>query len=126
MHGLKQDYQSIQNKSDRQGSKQGRPRRAALIYFLLELRFFDEPFLELFFPPFFEPFFAEGTFPPASRASDSPIAIACFLLVTFLPERPLFNSPRFISCMAFSTFSPAFLPYLAISSPPGPIWVFPN
>src|SRR5215204_7781280 len=126
MRGLKQDYQSIRNKPDRQRSKQGRPRRAALIYFLLEVRFFDElflepffePFLELFFPPFFEPFFAEGTFPPASRASDSPIAIACFLLVTFLPDRPLFNSPRFISCMAFSTFSPAFLPYLAISSPP--------
>src|SRR5215204_4110963 len=129
MHGLKQDYQSIRNKSDRQGSKQGRPRRAALLYFLLEARFFDELFLEPFFEPFLElffaPFFAGGTLPPASRASDSPIAIACFLLVTFLPERPLFNSPRFISCMAFSTFSPAFLPYLAISSPPGPICVFP-
>src|SRR5215207_9393167 len=109
MRGLKQDYQSIRNKSDRQRSKQGRPRRAALLYFLLEVRFFDE----LFFEPFFEPFLERGTLPPASRASDSPIAIACFLLVTFLPERPLFNSPRFISCMAFSTFSPAFLPYLA-------------
>src|SRR6185369_1624147 len=87
-------------------------------------RFF-EPFFE---PPFFEPFFElflEGTFPPASRASDRPIAIACFLLVTFLPERPLFNSRRFISCMAFSTFSPAFLPYLAINLlPPWTVIVF--
>lgn len=37
--------------------------------------FLDEDF-------FFEDFFF-GTFPPAFRASDNPIAIACFLLVTF-------------------------------------------
>ena len=96
----------------------GRP----FYYFFLEVRFFDErflpPFFELFLPPFFEPFFelflADGTLAPSSRASDRPIAIACFRLVTFLPERPLFYSPRFISCMARSTFLPAFLPYLAI------------
>lgn len=57
--------------------------------------------------------FLRGTFAPASRACESPIAIACFLLVTFLPERPLFNVPFFRSCIAFSTFSPAFFPYLA-------------
>src|SRR6185369_17751605 len=82
-------------------------------------RFF-EPFFE---PPFFEPFFElffDGTLPPASRASDRPIAIACFLLVTFLPERPLFSVPCFRSCIAFSTFSLAFLPYLAIL--PSPPW----
>ena len=54
-----------------------------------------------------------GTFPPALRASESPIAIACFLLVTFLPDPPLFSVPRLRSCIAFSTFSDAFAPYLA-------------
>src|SRR6185369_9302226 len=37
--------------------------------------------------------FLRGTFAPSRRASESPIAIACFRLVTFLPERPLFNFP---------------------------------
>src|SRR5688572_25111827 len=88
-------------------------------------RFFVEPFFEprffdAFFDPFFDPFFA-GTFPPSLRASARPIAIACFLLVTFLPERPLFNVPRLRSRIASSTFSPAFFPYLAICNHlPGP------
>src|SRR5262245_57487092 len=56
-----------------------------------------------------------GTFAPLFRASDSPIAIACFLLVTFFPDRPLFSVPRLRSCIAFSTFADAFLPYLAIA-----------
>ena len=43
-------------------------------------------------------FFA-GTLPPALRASDRPIAIACSLLFTFLPE-PLFSVPRLRSCIA--------------------------
>ena len=60
--------------------------------------------------------FLRGTLPPARRASDSPIAIACFRLVTFLPDRPLFSVPRFRSCIAFSTFCDAFLPYFAIGS----------
>jgi hypothetical protein len=38
------------------------------------------------------------------RASDKPIAIACLRLVTFLPLRPLFSLPRFISCISRSTF----------------------
>src|SRR5262245_57210310 len=54
---------------------------------------------------------AGGTLPPARLASDNPIAIACLRLLTFLPERPLRNLPCFISCMARSTFSDAFLPY---------------
>jgi hypothetical protein len=58
--------------------------------------------------------FLAGTFAPDSRASDNPIAIACFRLVTRLPERPLFSVPRLRSCMARSTFSDAFLPYFAI------------
>jgi hypothetical protein len=51
-----------------------------------------------------------GTLPPARRASESPIAIACLRLVTFLPERPLRNVPAFISRIAFATFLPAVLP----------------
>ena len=77
-------------------------------YFFLEVRFFDDRFFELFFELFFD-----GTFAPSLRASDSPIAIACFLLVTFLPE-PVFRVPRFRSCIALSTFLLAFLLYLAI------------
>ena len=84
-------------------------------YLFFEVLFFEERF----FVPFLEPFF-DGTLAPSFRASDNPIAIACFLLVTFLPERPLFNVPRFRSCIAFSTFLPAFLLYLGICIPPGP------
>jgi hypothetical protein len=61
--------------------------------------------------------FLRGTFPPARRASDSPIAIACLRLVTFFPERPLLNVPRLRSRIAFLTFCDAFLPYLAIVAP---------
>src|SRR5882762_5093513 len=63
---------------------------------------------------FFEDFFL-GTFPPSFRASDNPIAIACFLLVTFLPDLPLFSVPSLRSCIAFLTFFCAFFPYLAIA-----------
>ncbi len=77
--------------------------------------FFEEDFLpEVFFDDdrFFEEDFFAGTLPPSRRASDKPMAMACLRLVTFLPERPLFNLPRFISCMFSSTFSEAFFPYL--------------
>ena len=57
-----------------------------------------------------------GTFAPLLRASERPIAIACFLLVTFFPL-PLRKVPRLRSCIAFSTFSCAFFPYLAMVSP---------
>lgn len=53
----------------------------------------------------------DDTLAPASRASESPMAIACLRLVTFLPD-PLLSLPRFISWMASSTFSDAFGPYL--------------
>ena len=53
-----------------------------------------------------------GTFAPALRASDRPIAIACLRLVTFLPERPLRSVPRLRSRMTFATFFAAALPYL--------------
>jgi hypothetical protein len=51
-----------------------------------------------------------GTLPPARRASERPIAMACLRLVTFLPDRPERSWPRFISCMLFSTFCDAFAP----------------
>ena len=55
-----------------------------------------------------------GTFPPARRASERPMAIACLRLFTRRPERPLFNVPRLRLCIARLTFDRAFLPYLAI------------
>jgi len=61
--------------------------------------------------------FRAGTFAPARRAWERPIATACLRLVTRLRERPLFNVPRFRSCIARSTFCDAFFPYLAIASP---------
>src|SRR5215216_876084 len=84
-------------------------------YFFFDDDFFEDRFFEDFFDDFFDPFF--GTFAPASRASDKPMAIACFLLVTFLPDLPLFSVPCLRSCIAFSTLSCAFLPYLAIAHP---------
>src|SRR3954454_20762382 len=71
---------------------------------------FFEDFLVDFFADFFEDFF-DGTFAPSRRASESPMAIACLRLFTFLPELPLFSVPRLRSCIAFSTFFEAFLPY---------------
>src|SRR5688572_33253883 len=56
-----------------------------------------------------------GTFAPFSRASLSPIAIACFRLVTFRPEL-LFNVPFFFRRIADSTRLLAPLPYLAMST----------
>jgi hypothetical protein len=55
-----------------------------------------------------------GTFAPACLASESPIAMACFLLFTVLPDPPDFNWPRFLSCIAFSTFSCAAFEYFAM------------
>jgi hypothetical protein len=56
-------------------------------------------------------FFLDGTLPPLRRASERPIAIACFRLFTFLPERPDLSFPRFISCIARFTFCDDVLPY---------------
>lgn len=49
--------------------------------------------------------FGGGTLAPFSRASDSPIAIACFRLVTRppCPAFPRFSVPRFLRCIALST-----------------------
>jgi hypothetical protein len=62
--------------------------------------------------------FLLGTLPPDRRASDNPIAIACFRLLTLLPDRPLFRVPRFRSPIARLTFFDAVLPYLAMTAPP--------
>jgi hypothetical protein len=43
--------------------------------------------------------FRRGTFPPFSRASLKPIAMACLRLVTFRPEL-LFSVPFFLRCIA--------------------------
>lgn len=48
---------------------------------------------------------------PERLASDRPIAIACFLLFTFLPL-PLFSLPLLNSCISRSTFLPAEGEYL--------------
>ena len=55
--------------------------------------------------------FLFGTFLPARRASDKPIAMACFRLLTVAPEPPLFNVPRLRSCIALATFLDAPLLY---------------
>ena len=61
-------------------------------------------------PRFPHRFARAGTLPPARRASDSPIAIACLRLVTFLRERPERSVPCFISCMLRCTLLCAFSP----------------
>src|SRR6266567_2698183 len=75
--------------------------------FFFEVVFFEEDF-------FLEADFLAGTFAPALRASESPMAFACLRLVTFLPDFPLLRVPCFFSCMTFLTFDCAFLPYRAI------------
>ena len=71
--------------------------------------FLDDLFEDLFFEDFFfDEDFLRGTLAPSLRASDNPIAIACFLLVTFLPDRPLLSVPFFRSRIALSTFLEAF------------------
>jgi hypothetical protein len=67
---------------------------------------FLAPFLDALLAVFLRP----GTLAPARRASDSPIAMACLRLVTFLPERPERSLPLFISSMLRCTFLPAFFP----------------
>lgn len=56
--------------------------------------------------------FLRGTFFPFFRASDRPIAIACFRLVTFLPLRPLLSVPFLRFFITRSTSFEALLEYL--------------
>src|SRR5687768_17332067 len=80
--------------------------------YLLRFLAIFRPTLAVFLPVFFAAFL--GTLAPLFRASDSPIAIACFLLVTFFPLLPLRSVPRLRSCIAFSTFFSASFEYFAI------------
>lgn len=58
-----------------------------------------------------------GTLAPFSRASLSPIAIACFGSVTFCPD-PLRSVPFLRRCIADATVFDAFFPYFAMVRPP--------
>lgn len=84
----------------------------AILFFGVEALFFAErPVLrEVFLADFFG-----GTLAPFFRASDKPIAIACFLLVTFFPDRPDVKVPFFFLRMALATVRSAFFEYLAIT-----------
>src|SRR5690606_1508370 len=63
--------------------------------------------------------FAAGTFPPDSRASLRPMAIACLRLVTLRPE-PLVNVPRLRRRSADATLRDAAFPYFAMCASPRP------
>ena len=76
--------------------------------------FFDDFFDDFLDDDFLDDDFFDGTLPPSRLASERPMAMACFRLVTFLPERPLFSVPCLRSCIAFSTLSCDFRPYLAM------------
>lgn len=73
-------------------------------------------FLPVFLPVFFADLRAPlfGTFAPFFLASDRPMAMACFRLVTFLPLLPLLSVPDFFLRMALFTFLPAPFEYFAI------------
>jgi hypothetical protein len=80
-----------------------------------DLFFAGRPVLrDVFFAAFFAVFFA-GTLAPFFRASDKPIAIACFRLFTFLPDRPDVKDPFFFLRIALATVRWAFFEYLAIT-----------
>lgn len=70
----------------------------------------------------YEPFRRAGTFAPLLRASDKPIAIACFRLVTFLCDLPLLSVPCLRPRIARLTERCAALPYRAIV----PSWMSVN
>ena len=63
---------------------------------------FRDDFFAVLRDDFLADFF--GTLPPARRASDNPMAMACLRLVTFLPDPPLRNVPVLRSCIARFTF----------------------
>jgi hypothetical protein len=64
------------------------------------------------FPAVRRPAVFFGTFWPAARASERPIAIACLRLFTVRPDRPLFNVPALRFFIARSTLLEAFFEYL--------------
>src|ERR1700686_4022212 len=72
------------------------PKRRPLFLHFFAFRFLAD-FLAVFFAVFFFAAALFGTFFPSALASERPIAIACLRLVTFLPDRPLFRVPAFIT-----------------------------
>ena len=82
---------------------------ALIAHFRFDAAFFRPPLVFRFDGAF-------GTFAPFARASDNPIAIACFLLVTLppFPPRPLRNVPFFRFFIALSTRLLAALPYFRV------------
>jgi hypothetical protein len=81
--------------------------------FFLEDFFADDfVFGDFLFEDFFDDFFLGGTLLPSRRASESPMAIACLRLLTFLPDLPLFNVPALRSRIARATFADALREYL--------------
>jgi hypothetical protein len=70
--------------------------------------------LPLAFRPVFRPDAFFGTLRPAARASERPIAIACLRLLTFRPERPLFNVPALRFFITRRTVLCVFLEYLRV------------
>ena len=60
--------------------------------------------------------FFRGTLAPFLRASERPMAMACFLLLTVppLPPLPDFNVPRFLRRIALPTVLLAAFPYLGM------------
>ena len=90
-------------------------RRRAPYFFDLRELFRFEPDLRLLEDFRLLLLFFFGTFLPFFRASESPIAIACFRLFT-LPPLPLLSVPFFFLCMARFTSLPALREYFAIGS----------
>jgi hypothetical protein len=96
--------------------------RLRVLFFaaLLGVLFFAVPLRVLFFAvPLRVLFFAvllRGTFAPFSRASDSPIAMACLRLLTVppLPPFPLLRVPRLRRFIALFTLLPAASPYFRL------------
>jgi hypothetical protein len=67
--------------------------------------------LRFLIPELFRPVRLRGTFAPFFRASDSPMAIACFRLFTVRPLLPDLSVPFFLLRIALSTRFDAALPY---------------
>src|SRR3954471_2490390 len=87
--------------------------------YFLDFRLLDFRFLlDLRLLPFFD-----GTFLPLRRASERPMAIACFRLFTFppLPPLPLLSVPFLRLCMARFTSLPALREYFAMGFLPA-VW----
>jgi hypothetical protein len=74
---------------------------------------------------FLEPFFG-ATFLPLLRAAERPIAIACFLLFTVLPLRPLLSEPFLRRCIALLTSLEALFEVLRAMATPDGMMVVPE